>query len=248
MSEKRPYRIACPRCSKEQAVELYESVNVKTDPALREDLMHNRLNAVTCTHCAFAFRVDKNLLYSDPDRRLLIYWIPAAEADYASGEEQFAALLKDMTAVLPSDVRAPDVHLVFNRTELVERIFLVEAGLNERLIEYIKYTIYTRNARVDPARKALLFNAQDSTPEHLCFVVQDVASRKFEAMLQFDRKAYDALHETFNAGEKSADLLELFPGPHISARALLLKESQAEVPQPGPSPARPGPQAPPAQA
>ena len=237
MSDKRSYRIACPRCRHEQAVELYESVNLKTDPALRDLLMRNQLNAVTCESCGFVFRVDKNLVYSDPDRRLLIYWIPTPETRHGDGEQQFSSLLREMTEALPDDVRAPDVHLVFSRVELVERIFLLEAGLNERLVEYIKYVIYTRNGdRVNPARKVLLFNAQDSTPQHLCFVVQDAESRKLEAMLQYDRKAYDALNETFNAVEKSADLLELFPGPYISARALLLKEQPAPGPQAPPPP------------
>lgn len=238
MSDQHNYRIACPRCRHEQAVALYESVNVKADPSLRDRLMANQLNTVTCEGCGFGFRVDKNLVYSDPERRLLIYWIPTPEDRHHEGEQQFAALLRDMTGALPDDVRPPDVHLVFSRIELVERIFLIEAGLNERLVEYIKYLIYTRNAaRVNPAHKILLFNAQDSTPQHLCFVVQDAASRKLEAMLQFERKTYDALDETFNAAEKSADLLELFPGPYISARALLLRE---QPPQEPPSPPPPG--------
>lgn len=225
MSQTSQYTIRCPKCGHEQTVTLYDAVNVKTDPHLRGLLMENRLNSVKCEGCDFTFRVDKNLVYSDPDRRLLIFWVPVPEADYARGEEQFLALLRDLSSLLPDDVHAPAVHLVFNRIELVERIFLVEAGLDERLIEYIKYTMYTRNAsRLDPARKILLFNATDSTPEHLCFVVQDAETRKFEAVLQYSRDAYRALEETFNGEEKSADLLELFPGPHISARALLLRE------------------------
>ena len=230
MSNHRLYPIACPRCKASQEVELYESINVKEQPELKQALMANQLNAVTCPGCQFQFRVDKNLLYSDPDRRLLIYWIPANEQQYEQGEEQFSELVQNMTALLPSDVRAPDVHLVFNRTELVERIFLIEAGLDVRTIEYIKYSIYTRNTgKLDPVNKILLFNAQDSTPEHLCFVIQDAATRKFEAMLQYERTVYTALSEAFADGEKAADLLELFPGPYLSARGLLLQELMAEA-------------------
>ena len=40
-----------------------------------------------------------------------------------------------------------------------------------------KNMIYTRNlAKLDPAKKALLFDTEDSTPDHLVFVVQDVAT------------------------------------------------------------------------
>lgn len=225
MSQQSAYSIRCPKCGHEQTVTLHDAINVKEDPELRAQLMENRLNVVTCASCGFTFRVDKNLVYSDPARRLLIFWVPTAEADVARGEAQFVSMLRELTGLLPNDVEAPSVHLVFSRVELVERIFLIEAGLDERLIEYIKYTLYTRNAeRLDPARKILLFNATDSTAEHLCFVVQDATTHKFEAMLQYAREAYAALHETFAATEKAVDLLELFPGPYISARALLLRE------------------------
>ncbi len=210
---------------------LYDAINVKESPELRAQLMENKLNAVTCAACGFGFRIDKNLVYSDPSRKLLIFWVPVAESDYARGEEQFVGLLRELSGLLPDDVHAPAVHLVFSRIELIERIFLIEAGLDERLIEYIKYTLYTRNLdRLDPARKILLFNATDSTPEHLCFVVQDAETRKFEAMLQYGRDAYAALEATFSGESKAADLLELFPGPHISARAALLKEREGTEP------------------
>jgi hypothetical protein len=214
-------------------VELHESINVKIDPDLKQQLMMNKVNMVTCPQCELAFRVDKPLLYSDPDRRLLIYWFPAADGKFEEGEEQFADWLRDMGRVLPEGLRAPDVHLVFTRTELVERIFLKEAGLDERIIEYIKYLIYSKNAgKMDPANKIVLFNAQDSTEEALRFVVQDVETRQFESMLEYGRDAYKALIEAFGQEEKTADLLELFPGPYISARAALLRELESEPSEP----------------
>jgi hypothetical protein len=231
MSQQTAHSIRCPKCGREQTVTLYDAINVKESPELRARLMENTLNTVTCAGCGFGFRIDKNLVYSDPARKLLIFWVPVAERDYARGEEQFVSLLRELSGLLPDDVSAPAVHLVFSRVELIERIFLIEAGLDERIVEYIKYTLYTRNAeRLDPSRKILLFNATDSTPEHLCFVVQDVATRKFEAVLQYARQTYAALEEMFSGDTKSADLLELFPGPHISARALLLREREKTDP------------------
>jgi hypothetical protein len=225
MSQQLIYTIHCPKCRHEQKVPLYESVNVKTNPELRDELMKSRLNTILCSQCQFSFRVDKPLLYHDPARRLMIYWIPTAEDAIEKGQEQFSECLKKLNKLIPEGINAPDVHLVFNRTELVERIFLFEAGLDERIIEYVKHMIFTKNlVRLDPAKKALLFNAEDSNAESLCFVVQDVLTRKLEAVLQFNREAYNALCEMFDHDEQTASLLELFPGPYISARASLLKE------------------------
>jgi hypothetical protein len=202
---------------------------VKTNPELKEALLKNQLNQVTCGKCQFSFRVDKQLVYNDPDRRVLIYWFPSGDAPDVESEEKFIEAVGEITKSLPEGAEAPSVHLVFNRTELIERIFMKEAGLDERIIEYIKYTMFTRNAkRLDPAAKGLLFNAHDSNDSTLCFIVQDLASKKFEAVLNYERKSYDALKEAFADDEKSFDLLELFPGPHISARQNLLRELKTE--------------------
>ena len=210
-------------------MDLYESVNVQAEPDLRQRLLANGINVVRCEECELSFRVDKPLLYHDPVRRIMIYLVPFSEDTLETGERQFADLLLRLDGLLPADIPAPNIGLVCSRIELVERIFLLEAGLNERIIEYLKYLLYTRNAeRLNPASKELLFNAEDSTEESLCFVVQDIKTRKLEAMLKYDRSVYAALSEVFDRDEQTPRLLELFPGPRISARALLLKELGSE--------------------
>ena len=224
MSQIRSYGIRCPKCAHEQQVELFDAINVTAEPALREALMHNQLNTVTCAGCAFVFQVHKPLLYHDTARKFMIYWLPVPDGAEETGEQQFAGVLLQLAAQAEGTA-LPPVHLVFNRIELVERIFLLEAGLDERLIEYVKHMMYLSNSgKLDPACKALLFNAQDSTAEILCFVVQDVISRQMEAVLHYPRKTYAALAEMFRADDKQRMLRELFPGPHISARILLRQQ------------------------
>jgi hypothetical protein len=225
MSQKQIYPIRCPKCRQEQEVELFDAVNITEEPALREALMRNQLNAVTCSACEFIFQIHKALLYHDAQRGFMLYWLPVPAGAEEAGERQFAEMLLQLAAQQPDGVPLPPVHLVFSRTELIERIFLLEAGLDERLVEYVKHLMYLNNVgKLNPAQKALLFNAQDSTPENLCFVVQDTTTRKMEAMLHYSRKAYAALAEMFHAEEKMRMLRELFPGPHISARALLIQQ------------------------
>ena len=243
MSQQKKYNIRCPKCQQDLSVELYEAINVQTSPELKKSLMANQMNTVTCEQCALTFRVDKPLLYHDPARGFMIYQIPMGEESVEKGELEFTESLGRLTTLIPKDIRAPNVSLVFSRTELVERIFLRDAGLNERIIEYIKYMIYIRNGgKIHPAKKALLFDAEDSTPKALCFVVQDVESKKLESVLQYDRKTYTALCEMFDKDDQTPTLLELFPGPYISARRLILKESsEPKSPEQKP-PAPPKPQ------
>lgn len=225
MSKSKTFNIKCPSCGVQQDVELYEAVNVETDPELKQALLENRLNRVDCIDCDASFRVDMPLLYSDPTHNILIHWIPETET-LAREQiiEDFDQSLEQINAMLPSDITPPIVRLVLTRVELVELIFMIEGELNERVVEYVKYSIYTRNmGKVDPRKSRLLFNVQDSTDDELLFAIQDVESHEFGKILRYGRSAYQSMCELYK--EAPDEFVEMFPGPYISARNLLLDES-----------------------
>ncbi len=222
MCEKRTYPIRCPPCGREQEVELYESIDALARPELRDAVIGNRLNVVTCKACGHTFRVDMPLLYVDPGHEFIVHLLPAGDGDVERAVGYFDRVASAMARLSEGEVELPAMHLVLSRVEMVERIFLLEAGLDERVIEYVKYLVYSRNeGRLDPRTKNLLFDAQDSTEEELCFVVQDLAGGALEGMLRYRRDAYRALCEMFDEDAETPALLELFPGPCVSARRLL---------------------------
>jgi len=231
MTEPELHNIACPHCGKEQDAGIYDAVIVQADPELRERLLEGRLNIVTCIHCEMTFRVESSLVYHDADRGFMVHCIPAPDSRHAALQEAFVSNMREVEGMLPEGVEPPKVHLVFSRVELIERICLLEMGLDERVLEYVKYLMYVRNGDRLPARTTrLLLDARDSTEDALYFVVQDMVSGKLEGMLEYDRKAYLALEEMFDHDESTPNLLELFPGPYISARSiLLLEEDEGEV-------------------
>jgi hypothetical protein len=229
MSISRTVNISCPSCGTQQDVRLYDAVNVNTDPELKDALMQNQLNRIECIDCDLSFRVDKPVLYSDPKLEMLIHWVP--ESDEMNREailEEFEQSLDQMTAMMPENEKVPNVRLVMSRVELVELIFLLEDGLNHRVVEYVKYSIYTRNMeKFDPKQFRLLLNVVDSTEEEFCFVAQDVKSQKLGQMLRYGRTAYDSMVELYK--ENPDEFTDMFPGPYISARDLLLEDEEYEA-------------------
>ncbi len=222
-----PYKINCPKCSAALEVELYDVIDVVHQPELKDDLFHNRLNRVTCSSCDFVFRVDKSLLYKDAEKGYVVFLAFDQQLRDELNSNDFSDYIDSLLKLLPDGIDSPQVHVVLDRTELVERVFMQESGMDERVLEYIKYLIFTRNTdRIDPRQKNLLFNAQDSTEEDLLFVIQDLESRKLEGMLTYKRKAYDVFCQMFDHDDHTPDLLELFPGPYISARRQLINESE----------------------
>lgn len=224
MSISRTVNISCPSCGTPQDVTLYEAVNIQTDPELKDALMHNQLNRVACSDCELDFRVDLPVLYNDPEKKILIHWVPeTADMDLDEVFEEFERSIAQMNDALPEGVEVPSVRLVLSRVELVELIYLIEAGMNQRVVEYVKYSIYTRNPeQVDPKNFRLLLNVQDSTEEELCFVMQDVESQELGKVLRYGRSAYDSMFELYK--ESPEEFTDMFPGPCISARNLLLED------------------------
>ncbi|MDF7801085.1 CpXC domain-containing protein [Pontiellaceae bacterium B1224] len=229
MSISRTVNISCPSCGKQQDVRLYDAINVDTDPELKDALMQNQLNRVTCVDCDLSFRVDKPVLYTDPKLEILIHWVPESDGmDREAILEEFEQSLERMNEMMPDNQELPAVRLVMSRVELVELIFMLEAGLNQRVVEYVKYSVYTRNPeKLDPHRFRLLLNVQDSTEEEFCFVMQDAISQELGEVLRYGRSAYDSMIELYK--ENPDEFTEMFPGPCISARNLLLEDEEDEV-------------------
>ncbi len=226
MSISRTVNITCPSCGTQQDVQLYDAITVDAEPQLKDALMHNQLNRVDCADCELSFRVDLPMLYNDPANKILIHWIPEnEETPREQVLEEFDRAMEHMNSLLPDDVEVPSVRLVLTRVELVELIFLIEAGLNQRVVEYVKYSIYTRNLeKIDPHKVRLLLNVQDSPEEELCFVQQNVQTLELGGILRYGRAAYESLCELFE--ETPEEFLDMFPGPCISARNLLLEDEE----------------------
>ncbi len=227
MSASKTYSIRCPQCGHEQKVELYDSINVTQQPELKTALFENRLNRVLCQSCEASFRIDKPLLYHDPDRNILIHWMPDTAVSREEILDEFDRSMEELRAALPEDIEPPRVRLVFTRAELVELVFIIVAGMEERVVEYIKYTIHTQNmTRVPPAEKQLLLNVQDSTADELLFAIQNAVTFELEDVLRYPRTAYRSVREMYR--KNPDEFTELFPGPYISARGALMAEETAD--------------------
>jgi len=229
MSAQKTYSIRCPQCEHTQDVELYDSVNVAQEPELKQALFENRLNRIQCEDCGAEFRIDKPLLYHDADRNMLIHWMPDSAVSREEILDEFDKSMEELRGMIPEGMEPPRVRLVFDRVELVELIFIVEAGMDERVVEYIKYTVHTQNMkRLPPESKQLLLNVQDSTADELLFAIQDLETAQLEDLLRYPREAYRGVQKMYQ--DNPDEFLELFPGPYINARTTLLDEVAEDEP------------------
>lgn len=121
----------CPHCGGEVVVERLELVNSETHPEVRDAIVRGEYFDEVCPHCGKGFMAATPLLYFDPRRAYLIQFVPGFD-----GNEEL--LLDDIFEALASADSQPSQmakRIVSDPNQLVEKLYLLERGLEDRLVE-----------------------------------------------------------------------------------------------------------------
>lgn len=114
------YRPRCSRCGAEHALDLPQSVNAATSPELKEKVRSGELFTWTCPHCGTANLLNVPFLYHDPAEHLMI--VLSETPLRADG--------------VPEGYTGRQVRSV---GDLVEKIKIFDAGLDDLVIEMCKF-------------------------------------------------------------------------------------------------------------
>ncbi len=96
-------QITCPQCGTPFQARVYNVVDARQQPHLKEQLLSGQLNVVTCPSCGTKGALMVPLAYHDPDKELLVLFIPSALNLSMEEEERLAGQLTNalMNAVPP---------------------------------------------------------------------------------------------------------------------------------------------------
>jgi hypothetical protein len=141
--------ISCPSCRHEQPFTVWNSIDAALDPELKDRLLSGDLTAFRCEKCGRRTSVDHVLLYHDADKRLMIWFIPGGEPL----DEEDAGV----DGLPPPDAAgAYQFRLVRSHNELKEKIYIADAGLDDRVVVLFKLLLVTRVLK-DARRTEILF-------------------------------------------------------------------------------------------
>lgn len=132
----RPNRttVTCKQCGAQQPFTAWESLNVTLNPKEKEELLKGTLTQFTCSKCNWSAEVTYPMLYHDMQKQLMIWLWPAGGEPDEHGT-LFRAGMEDYK-----------FRVVGARVDLVEKVFIFDAGLDDRVIEMMKLM-----ARVQPS-------------------------------------------------------------------------------------------------
>ncbi|MFP4475130.1 MAG: CpXC domain-containing protein [Desulfatibacillaceae bacterium] len=142
MSVTNSTEIECPECKSRQKVEYWDSINVTTNPELRDKLFQAKLNRFVCSECQYEAFLNVPLLYNDMEKRFCAHFFPRDILDQQEFYEHFTVEGRHPEENFPKEAldAVPYLlspHLVFSMDELLcyvifrERLWEKKQGQGE---------------------------------------------------------------------------------------------------------------------
>lgn len=141
-------RVHCPACDRPAECRLVQSINTRADAAAKQRLLAGELNVLDCP-CGRRSQLAATVLFHDPDASYWCQVCPGGEQALAEGEAAFRVAGATGTQRLVPSLNA-----------LVEKVKLLDAGLDDWAIEMVKVLLLASREERDLER-VLLFDRVD---------------------------------------------------------------------------------------
>jgi hypothetical protein len=200
---------ACPKCSATNAFLPVTVLRDKSDEL--KQLLAGRLNTVLCESCETEFLYETPILYRDDPQRWMVYFLPPVIVERLDDailqvEELYDTVFDDL-----ADDDRPGCRLATTRNAFIEKIAVHQRGLDDRIIEYVKYQLYQNCDDLDPIRHELLFDFSSSAGDQFTFLAFDRDTGKPTYSMEFPTADYESLATYFLSSEKmQGELNQMF--------------------------------------
>lgn len=211
--------VPCPSCGSDVAVEVSCIITPGSDE-LRE-LFAGALNQNRCPQCGASFVLGTPLVFRDSEQHFIVYYMPIDDrSSWREVEARITDIGNRVFAEIPENAR-PQCRLTFRRRNFIEKIASHRAGLDDRLLEYVKYQLYNRPVDpIDQIRSELLFDFSGADDDKLVFLLFDRETGEPTGAAHLPMEVYHELEEAFRGDSLEEELDHLFPGPYVSVERL----------------------------
>lgn len=223
--------VACPHCGHDQEIRAYVSVNANRMRSVTDRILDGSWERETCEACGGTFALDHRMLFTDlPQGRWIVRHPWAARDRFAALEEEAHRVFQLEYLERPPDyVREQARHVApricFGRGELIEKLTLWRADMDDRALESCKLVLLRNHLdQLFPLGPTEL-QLTAATPDRLEFLVVSLNSGtaldRFAAPLDEYRRVADDL-DAFRTA-----FPELFDHAYVNASRYLEQESHA---------------------
>jgi CpXC protein len=139
--------VCCPHCGTQVLQSVAHSINAKRSPHYKQAILAGQFQRYACSTCGQDYIVDKALIYFDDQDKIWIGMFSAAqERDWQRYEnEPMQAYHFACGAAAPSVAQAigqdMKIRTVFGLSALREKILCCQAGMDDTILEILKFRL-----------------------------------------------------------------------------------------------------------
>lgn len=132
MSMPRTEKAVCPKCGREFEYTMWQSINTQMRFAI-PDIISGKLFEAVCPGCGETYTMDYPILFNDMLHKVMIHYVAEDDVDEA------------IKAVGLSKALGYRIRVVTSQYDLREKTAIFNAGLDDRVVELMKYVVVTDN-------------------------------------------------------------------------------------------------------
>lgn len=182
-------QVKCTKCGSSFEAASYQSINVASDPQLKERVRDGSLFVAECPYCGARNLLKYNTLYHDPAAKLMVWLLPEG-FDPPKEVEEAVKELEGYT-----------LRRVKEAGELIEKVCIADAGLEDTVMEVCKWV----------TRQELVAKYPEAAQAPLKFLRTEGADHDLVMAFPLNG-AMNVINVGFNVYEDASGILSRNPG------------------------------------
>ena len=126
--------VTCSSCGQTSTIEVYSGINTSSEPELKAKVKDGSLFLWECPHCGKTNLVSGQMIYHDPEERLMIWLLQEGSLP----EESVKAVEKSLASAAET-LEGYTFRRVDDAGSLIEKVNIFDAGLEDTVIEMVKH-------------------------------------------------------------------------------------------------------------
>lgn len=169
MSIKNTAVVTCPNCKKDFEVTFWDSLNGDLNPKEKEELLKGNLFRKKCEHCGEVIPVFYPVLYHDMSNQAMV-WFVVDKKLINDVYENIKSAKNELNSY--ENYNEYKFRIVFDHNDLREKALIIDKGLDDRVIEFLKLVFSATAMENYPEEeiKKIYFDTTDNQNEYVFMI------------------------------------------------------------------------------